>query len=99
MFFNFLALTQSRRLDDQRLFLPSLPGLQNDNSTSNGDANAEKLFTLLANFQGRRLDDQRMFLPSLPGIQNGGTSLPLSPAERNARYLCYLVSRAQVEHK
>ncbi|XP_017280750.1 uncharacterized protein LOC108241243 [Kryptolebias marmoratus] len=209
MFFNFLALTQSRRLDDQRLFLPSLPGLQNDNSTSNGDASylcylvskvqgsrmddqrcflpqiqtseyspkikksasglglvrsasfsgssdleqlknknkestkqvftpaeieeiltlmnhfqrgrmdeqrcvlnpqdtpkdhlslntlpqdAEKLFTLLANFQGRRLDDQRMFLPSLPGIQNGGTSLPLSPAERNARYLCYLVSRAQ----
>ncbi|XP_054597260.1 uncharacterized protein [Nothobranchius furzeri] len=63
MFFNFLSLTQSRRLDDQRLFLPSLPGLQNENSPVNGDAS--HLCYLVSKVQGSRMEDQRCFLPPL----------------------------------
>uniref|UniRef100_A0A3B3ZTX1 Uncharacterized protein n=1 Tax=Periophthalmus magnuspinnatus TaxID=409849 RepID=A0A3B3ZTX1_9GOBI len=36
-FLNALANSQSRRLDDQRVSLPSLPGLKKDN-TSNSDS-------------------------------------------------------------
>lgn len=38
MFLNLLADTQSRRLDDQRVSLPSLPGLQNEKDTAMGDS-------------------------------------------------------------
>lgn len=38
-FFDLLAHTQSHRLDDQRVSLPSLPGLQKESNTSNGDSN------------------------------------------------------------
>uniref|UniRef100_A0A3Q3IJT8 Uncharacterized protein n=1 Tax=Monopterus albus TaxID=43700 RepID=A0A3Q3IJT8_MONAL len=88
MFFSLLADTQSDRLDDQRVFLPSLPGLEN--------TGGPKFFNLLADFQGQRLDDQRVFLPSLPGIQNGGTTSASTAAEMDASYLCYMVSKVQV---
>ncbi|RVE69658.1 hypothetical protein OJAV_G00080060 [Oryzias javanicus] len=69
-FFNLLANTQSHRLDDQRVSLPSLPGLQNESNTSNGDSSY--LCYMLSKVQGSRMNDQRC---SLPGIQKSTSTL------------------------
>ncbi|XP_041861352.1 uncharacterized protein LOC121652578 [Melanotaenia boesemani] len=63
MFFNLLASSQSQRLDDQRVSLPSLPGLQNTDSTSNGDSSY--LCYMVSKVQGSRMDDQRCSLPQI----------------------------------
>ncbi|XP_028268831.1 uncharacterized protein LOC114440541 [Parambassis ranga] len=61
MFFNLLANTQSKRLDDQRVCLPSLPGLGNTNGTSDGDSSY--LCYMVSKAQESRMEDQRCFLP------------------------------------
>ncbi|XP_055019182.1 G-protein-signaling modulator 2-like [Boleophthalmus pectinirostris] len=57
-FLNVLASSQSRRLDDQRVSLPSLPGLKKDTS-SNPDSSY--LCYMVSKVQGSRMDDQKMF--------------------------------------
>ncbi|XP_023813256.1 Purkinje cell protein 2 homolog isoform X2 [Oryzias latipes] len=69
-FFDLLAHTQSHRLDDQRVSLPSLPGLQKESNTSNGDSNY--LCYMVSKVQDSRLNDQRC---SLPEIQKSTSSL------------------------
>ena len=56
----------------------------------------EKFFQVLASTQSKRLDDQRVSLPSLPGIKNGSTSSTSTATEKDASFLCYMVSKAQV---
>ncbi|CAG5897917.1 unnamed protein product [Menidia menidia] len=63
-FFSLLADTQSRRLDDQRVSLPALPGLRNENRTSAGDSSY--LCYMLSKVQGSRMDDQRCSLSQTP---------------------------------
>ncbi|XP_030591061.1 uncharacterized protein LOC115784108 [Archocentrus centrarchus] len=63
MFFNLLANTQSQRLDDQRVSLPSLPGLQNENVNSTADSSY--LCYMVSKVQDSRMDDQRCSLPPI----------------------------------
>ncbi|XP_058508866.1 uncharacterized protein LOC131475060 [Solea solea] len=62
--FNLLANTQSHRLDDQRMTLPSLPGLQKENATSTaGDSGY--LCYMVSKVQGSRMEEQRCLLPRI----------------------------------
>ncbi|XP_077382672.1 uncharacterized protein LOC144022076 [Festucalex cinctus] len=64
-FFNLLANTQSRRLDDQRVSLPSLPGLNKNKSQSSSGADSSYLCDMVSKVQGSRMDDQRCSLPQI----------------------------------
>ncbi|XP_069558829.1 uncharacterized protein [Brachyistius frenatus] len=96
-FLTIMSHSQRGRMDEQRCVLNasshSTPKRQPSQSTVPQDS--EKFFSLLANSQGQRLDDQRVSLHSLPGIQNGGTTSTSTAAERDASYLCYMVSKVQ----
>lgn len=58
-FFSLLANSQGRRLDDQRLSLPALPGIQNGNAKSNSasEADAGNLCNVIAKAQVGHLTD------------------------------------------
>ncbi|XP_039680808.1 uncharacterized protein LOC120574510 isoform X2 [Perca fluviatilis] len=65
MLFSLLANTQSQRLDDQRVSLPSLPGLQKENATSTAVGDSSYLCYMVSKVQESRMDDQRCSLPQL----------------------------------
>lgn len=50
-FFSLLANTQSRRLDDQRVSLPSLPGLQKEQETSTSGSDSSYLCYMVSKVQ------------------------------------------------
>lgn len=51
MFFNLLANTQGNRLDDQRVSLPTLPGLQNVNATPTAGGDSSYLCYIVSKVQ------------------------------------------------
>ncbi|KAK9535246.1 hypothetical protein VZT92_007640 [Zoarces viviparus] len=97
--FSLMSHSQRGRMDEQRCVLnvssQSTPKHKPSQSTVPKGPDSEMFFNLLSNSQGRRLDDQRVSLPSLPGIQNGGTTSTSTAAEKDASYLCYMVSKVQ----
>nr|XP_057906254.1 uncharacterized protein LOC131103755 [Doryrhamphus excisus] len=68
-FFNLLANTQGRRLDDQRVSLPSLPGIDNKDSQSASDSSY--LCYMVSKVQGNRMDDQRCSLSQIQPAEEG----------------------------
>ncbi|XP_074512479.1 uncharacterized protein LOC141780917 [Sebastes fasciatus] len=97
--FSLMSHFQRGHMDEQRCVLnaspKSTPKHKPSQSTEPKGPDSEKFFNMLANSQGRRLDDQRVSLPTLPGIQNGGTTVTSTAAEKDASYLCYMVSKVQ----
>ncbi|XP_035852994.1 uncharacterized protein LOC116059438 isoform X2 [Sander lucioperca] len=65
MLFSLVANTQSRRLNDQRVSLPSFPGLQKENATSAAVGDSSYLCYMVSKVQESRMDDQRCSLPQL----------------------------------
>ncbi|KAJ3600648.1 hypothetical protein NHX12_031626 [Muraenolepis orangiensis] len=71
-FFSLLANTQGRRLDDQRVSLPALPGVRNGGTTATDEASgSSQMFYMVSKVQGSRMDEQRCSAPNL--YQNTGT--------------------------
>ncbi|KAJ8251347.1 hypothetical protein GJAV_G00220370 [Gymnothorax javanicus] len=71
--FRILASSQSRRLDDQRVSLNVLPGIQRvSGSDQNGVRKAvpgqemNELCNMVSKFQSSRLDEQRCSVPQIP---------------------------------
>ncbi|KAF3846215.1 hypothetical protein F7725_003293 [Dissostichus mawsoni] len=60
---SLLNNTQSRRLDDKRVSLPSLPGLQNIEAPSTAGGDSRYLCFMVS--KGSRIDEQRCSLPKI----------------------------------
>lgn len=78
-FLNLLSNSQSKRMDDQRVSLPSLPGLDKDKTTSSANPESNYLCYMVSKVQGSRMDDQRC---SLPQIVTTEKSLTVDNSER-----------------
>lgn len=68
-FMTLLSNSQSRRMDDQRVSLPSLPGLDNDKASSTANPESNYLCYMVSKVQGSRMDDQRCSLPQIVTTQ------------------------------
>ncbi|XP_008571410.1 PREDICTED: G-protein-signaling modulator 1 [Galeopterus variegatus] len=93
-FFDLIASSQSRRLDDQRASVGSLPGLRithNNVGHLRGDGDpqepGDELFNLLIKYQSSRIDDQRCPPPDV---------LPRGPTVPDEDFFS-LIQRAQAK--
>ncbi|XP_072299229.1 uncharacterized protein [Eucyclogobius newberryi] len=97
-FLSVLANSQSRRLDDQRVCLPSLPGLKTDRSNSCSNPESNYLCYMLSKVQGSRMDDQRCSLPQIitSDVLSNKDSLSKNDSEctRSASFCIYPSNRA-----
>ncbi|XP_037112678.1 uncharacterized protein LOC119125857 isoform X2 [Syngnathus acus] len=67
--FNLLTNSQSRRLDDQRVSLPSLPGLDKNEPQSSSDTDSSYLCYMVSKVQGSRMENQSCSLHQIQPLE------------------------------
>ncbi|KAF0032832.1 hypothetical protein F2P81_015122 [Scophthalmus maximus] len=71
MFFKLLSNTQSKRLDDQRATLPSLPGPQKENATSTAGGDSSYLCYMVSKVQVLSAAEQEDFFSLMSNSRRG----------------------------